>query len=363
MDLDAKHPDARILIIDDDPTLTRLFADLLESAGYRAIVTLNQPSDFSRVFVEVAPDLVLLDLNMPQMSGFEILAWIRALGSNGFMPVLVLTGDATLETKRRALAAGAKDFLTKPPDMMETLLRIDNLLETRSLHRALESQNAELEIQVQERTRALREALGDLARLHGDLRASHEDTVRRLAAAAELRDGETALHLQRIGAYAATLASAAGFDEAEAETLRLAAPMHDIGKICVPDRVLMKRSVLTGTEYAIMKTHADIGRRILEGSESPLLRTAATIAWTHHEHWNGRGYPRGMAGEEIPIVGRVVAIADAFDSMTSARRYREAVSRENAIELMEANGGTQFDPELIKVFASAIGDLQTIALP
>jgi putative two-component system response regulator len=362
---DAIYTDARIVVVDDEPDMTSLLDAILQTAGYSNVTCLHDPREFQRAFPELAPDLVLLDLGMPGVQGSEILSWIRVLTPvETYLPVLVLTGHSDAETKRRALADGASDFLAKPPDIDETLLRIGNLLETRMLHTRLQSEKDELEHRVAERTEDLALALGDLAKAHTELRSLQEETIRRLAAAAEFRDGETARHLERIGIYSAILAGAIGMDDESCDLIRLASPMHDIGKISVPDRVLLKTTLLTPAEYEVMKTHSEIGYRILAGSNSLLLATAARIALTHHERWDGGGYPRGLAGEDIPLEGRIVAVADAYDSMTSVRRYKDAIQPSRAAELLRADVGTHFDPSLVDAFLAATMDrTETITVP
>ncbi len=286
------------------------------------------------LFAAVRPDLVLLDLMMPHLDGYEVMRRLAPLTPAGtHLPVIVLTADTNPDTRRRALASGATDFLTKPFDVVEVALRVRNLLQVRKLAQSLEGQ-------VRERTR--------------DLEAARVEVVERLAAAAEYRDDDTGQHTRRVGDLAARIAAALGRPADEVETLRLAAPLHDVGKIGVPDSILMKPGRLTPDEFAVMKTHAAIGGRILAGARFPLLLTAEAVARTHHERWDGTGYPAGLAGEAIPLAGRVVAVADVYDALTHARPYKAAWSPADAADEIRRQAGTQFDPAVVAAFLRGV---------
>jgi putative two-component system response regulator len=250
----------------------------------------------------------------------------------------MLTADATEESKQRALSSGARDFLTKPFSQPELLLRVRNLLEVQSLHDRLREQNANLEQKIVERTR--------------DLEHARLEILFRLALAAEYRDDHTQEHARRIGRTCALLARCLGLDQAEVDLIGQAAPLHDIGKIGIPDDVLLKPGKLTDSEFAAIKTHTTIGAEILAGSESPLLNLAEEIALTHHERWDGTGYPQQLAGEAIPPAGRIAAIADVFDALTHDRPYKQAWPTELAINEVIGQRGKQFDPQVVDAFAS-----------
>ena len=252
------------------------------------------------------------------------------------MPVLVLTADVTDDTKHQALALGARDFLTKPFDAEEVRLRVANLLEVRQLQLELQAQADELEESVEERTREL-----DQARL---------EVVQRLALAAEYRDDDTHQHAQRIGDASALLAAGLGLAATTVRRVRWAAPLHDIGKIAIPDAILLKPGPLTAEEREVIKSHTLIGGRILAGSQSELLRMAAEIAVSHHERWDGEGYPSGLAGTEIPLVGRLVAVADVFDALAHRRPYKGPWPVDRAVAEISGHGGSQFDPAIVEVF-------------
>jgi putative two-component system response regulator len=277
-----------------------------------------------------------------------------------FLPVIVLTADVATDVRRRALAAGASDFLTKPFDATEVLLRIRNILRTRSLHVALESQNEVLDRRVRERTASLAQAVQRLTRSENATRRATEETIHRLAAAAELRDEETGSHIQRMSRYAALLAGRAGLDADRCELIRLASLLHDIGKIGVPDGILRKPGTLTPEEFEAMKEHAAIGCAVLAGSEAEVLQLAATIARTHHERVDGTGYPGGISAEAIPLEGRIAAIADVFDALTSPRIYRPAFSVDEAVHVMREGRGRHFDPALLDAFLDGIDDVLAI---
>jgi putative two-component system response regulator len=330
----------RILIIDDEPANVRMLECVLSEGGYRNYRAITDPRQTLQVLDEFKPDLILLDLLMPYVDGFLVLKQIaRQAAPDSYLPILVLTADVTRKTKQKALSAGAHDFLTKPFDITEALLRIRNLLETRLLHLQLAHQNTVLEQKVKERTRDLEEAQYEM--------------LERLSIAAEYRDDETDEHAKRVGLMSERLAIALGVSAERAAVIRRAAALHDIGKIGIPDAILLKPGKLTPEEMQIMRTHTVIGSRILSGSLSALLQTAEVIASTHHERWDGKGYWRGLAGEAIPLEGRIVTVADAFDAMTHDRPYRRALSLDTALNELCRNSGKQFDPTVV---AALVGE-------
>ncbi len=346
--LDTRLKDAAILVVDDEGSNVLLLKRLLTQAGYTNVRSTTDPRQVLSLYSAAPPDLILLDLHMPHLDGFAVMeALAPQIPAGTYLPILVLTADITPEAKRRALAIGAKDFLTKPFDHTEVLLRIRNLLETRYLHRQLQGQNRLLEEKVRERTLELEEARIEI--------------LERLAVAAEYRDDATGQHAQRVGQTAAALAHGVGLAETQVELIRRAAPLHDIGKIGIPDGILLKPGALTGEEFEIMKAHTIIGARILSGSRFPLLQLAEEIALTHHERWDGTGYPRGLRDEQIPLAGRIVAIADAFDAMTSDRPYRKALSWAEVWDLLWGGAGTQWDEQLVRTFAATMSEEQGVA--
>jgi len=333
------HSAARIVIVDDEPANVRLLERILQQAGYTDLTSTTDPRDALALCKETEPDLILLDLHMPHVDGFAVMAELRPLlADDNYLPILVLTADITRDAKQRALSGGAKDFLTKPIDSIEVVLRIKNLLDTRFLHLQLQDQNVILEEKVRVRTHELEEARMEI--------------LDRLARAAEFRDDATGEHTRRVGETAAALASTLGLPAAEVELIGRVAPLHDVGKIGIPDAILLKADRLTVEEFEVMKTHTTIGADILAGSRFPLLQLAQEIALTHHERWDGAGYPRGLKGEAIPLAGRIVAVVDAFDAMTHDRPYRKALSTQAAWEIFWEGAGAQWDAGLVEALAS-----------
>ena len=326
---------ARILIIDDEPPNVELLRRLLERAGFSRIHSTSDPRDARSLYVEFRPDLILLDLHMPHMDGLAVMEELNQIAESTYLPILILTGDVSQEARRDALSRGAKDFLNKPFSSDEVLLRIGTLLETRFLYLQIQTQNQVLEAKVRERTR--------------ELEAAQLEIIERLAKAAEFRDDNTGRHTERVGQMAALLATEIGLPESEVSLIRRAAPLHDVGKIGIPDSILLKLGKLTPSEFELVKTHTSIGARILSGSRFPILRTAEEIAFSHHERWDGSGYA-GLSADAIPLSGRIVAVADVFDALTQKRPYKEAWSVDEAIAEIKRQRGRQFDPDLVEAF-------------
>jgi len=328
-----RFTDARILVVDDEETNVHALTRILRASGYGNVISTTDPVAVVGLYLEHDPDVVLLDLHMPKLDGLGVLQQLRsAAGPQAYVPVLVLTGDYSPEARRRALSEGAKDFLTKPFEVGEVLLRIRNLLETRYLHREITTQNHLLEERVRQRT--------------VELEGAYLDTLERLASAAEFRDDETGRHTERVGEVAALLGSALDLPEEDLFLIRRAAPLHDVGKIGIPDAILRKPGPLTSEEWEVMKTHATIGARILSGGRSRVVQLAEEIALYHHEQWDGEGYPAGVAGEAIPLPGRLVMVADVYDALTSDRVYREAWPAEKVLAYIRQYAGKRFDPRI-----------------
>lgn len=325
---------ARLLIVDDEPTNVRLLQRILERAGYTQVLGTVDSRDAERMVEQFDPDLVLLDLHMPYLDGFAVLKQLGPrLNGRRHLPVLILTGDATPEAKHGALSLGAKDFVTKPFDASEVVLRIRNLLETRLLYRALERDNGVLETLVKARTRELDDAQIEI--------------VERLARAAEIRDDDTGRHTQRVARQSALLAEALGAGDRFVALIRRAAPLHDVGKIGIPDGILLKAGKLTANEIEIVQSHTVIGARILSGGHSDLVKMAERIALSHHERWDGGGYPQGLSGEAIPLEARIVGLADFLDALTHRRPYRPAAPLDEALDMVTKERGHHFDPALV----------------
>jgi putative two-component system response regulator len=348
---------AKVLIVDDQGANVRVLEKVLRRAGYTNLVSITDSRQVLPMFKTDPPDIVLLDLAMPHIDGFGVMHqlqdWILSSRRN-YLPVLVLTSDVTADAKQRSLSMGAKDFLTKPFDFTEVQLRVTNLLEARALHLELMDQNHLLEERVESRTAELWEAVVKVEEAYEKLRSSQEETIHRLSIAAEFRDDETAQHIHRMSHYCALLASRSGESEERSKVFRLASKMHDVGKIGTPDSILLKPGRLTPDERAIMEQHAEMGYYILEHPTSELLQLAASIALTHHEKVDGTGYPRGLRDEVIPVEGRISAIADVFDALTTNRVYRKAFPMERALEMLRDGRGTHFDAGLLDLFFEAM---------
>jgi putative two-component system response regulator len=331
--------ESRILIVDDDPGVVRSLCRILRRDGFTRIASTTDPRQAGELFLRFGPDLVVLDLRMPELDGFRVMEQLAPLMPEGvFLPVVVLTGDSATEVKRRALAQGAHDLLLKPFDVVEVTLRIRRLLETRLLHLRLAEQNLTLEMRVRERTRQRDKA--------------QREMLQRLAAAGEARDDDTGRHTQRVGRLAARVASAIGLPPQQVRLIRQAAPLHDIGKLGIPDAVLLKPGKLSPDEFEIMKRHTIIGARILADGHCDVVRVAGQIARSHHERWDGTGYPDRLAGEAIPIEARIVGLVDVYDALTHDRPYRPAWTEQRVLDHVAGERGRHFDPALCDVFLS-----------
>lgn len=328
---------AKILVVDDERTNVRLIERILQRSNYVNIKSITDPRQAMEAFLELQPDLVILDLFMPHIDGYTLMAQLcEAIPENTYLPILVLTADASTQAKQRALSAGAKDFLTKPLNAVEVILRIKNLLKTRLLYLQIQRQNDVLEKRVRERTR--------------DLEDAQVEVLKRLARAAEFRDDNTGHHAHYIGVLASQIAQILGMPADQVELIRLTAPLHDLGKIGIPDKILLKATPLTPEEFEQVKSHTTIGARILMGSHFAVLQMAEEIALTHHERWDGNGYPLRLQGEHIPLTGRIVAVADTFDTLTRTRPGKRALKSSEAIEIILRESGRAFDPNVVKAF-------------
>jgi len=342
--------DASILVVDDQPINVKLLVRMLEIEGYHNIETTTDPEEVVDIYKKRPFDLVLLDLKMPKMDGFDVInALYDAMQNeleNDYVPILVLTAQTDKASMHRALISGARDFMTKPFDKIELTARISNLIEVRMLHRMKRMQAKLLETEVKARTRALEE--------------SQLEIIQSLGRAAEYRDNETGMHIVRLGKMSELLGKELGLNERECDLLREASPMHDLGKIGIPDHVLLKPGKFEPEEWEVMKTHSRIGAEILAGHKTDLLQLAAIIAESHHEKWDGSGYPDGLSGHEIPMAARIVALVDVFDALTSARPYKEAWTVEAAVKYIDENSGKHFDPEVVAAFHKIMPEVVTI---
>lgn len=326
----------KILIVEDDAITLELFSHILSAIPDVTLIDMADPLEALAWCVENEPDLLLLDYIMPNMNGLEFLLGFRSLPGKAQIPVIMTTADVDRDIRYTALQKGVSDFLNKPVDRVELLARVSNMLTLRRSQRKLSHRARWLADEVRKAT--------------ATITAREKEVILRLSRAAEYRDPETGTHLLRMAAYSSLIASNLGLSIDEQNLINDAAPMHDIGKVGIPDHILLKPGPLDADEIALIRMHPKIGEDILSRSNSPLLQTAATIALSHHEKYNGSGYPYGLRGEQIPLYGRIAAVADAFDALTSTRPYKPAVSMHNAAALLTEGSGQVFDPECVEAF-------------
>lgn len=343
---DYMNATTRIFVVDDEPINLKLLDKLLASQGYRQVVQIQDPREVLERYQEARPDLILLDINMPHLDGYQVMAQLQALDDPLLPPIIFLTAKDDRSHLLKALNEGARDFVGKPFDRTELLMRVRNLLDAQLANRLLNDQKSVLEEMVRVRTEALNE--------------TRLQVVQRLGRAAEYRDNETGLHILRMSQVSTLLARSLGWSEQDCELMLHASPMHDVGKIGIRDDILLKPGRLTVEEFEIMKTHASIGADMLAGDDSELLKLAHTIALTHHEKWDGSGYPGGLVGEAIAQAGRIVAVADVFDALTSVRPYKAAWSVADALTYLTENSGKHFDPEVVVHFIRLLPEILTV---
>jgi putative two-component system response regulator len=346
--------ETRILIVDDEEPVRRLLSRLLERNGY-SCATAQDAAEATAALEVDNFDLLLTDMSMPGDSGLDLIRTSSELYPD--LATVMVTGLDDREIANEALAMGAYGYIIKPFESNEILISVTNALRRRSLEIENRGQQTRLEQMVKERTAELWNAIRHLETTQESLRQSREETVKRLSIAAEFRDDETGRHIQRMSRYCALLAREMGADSERGETIRMASQMHDVGKLGIPDNILRKPGPLTPDERKIMQRHCEIGWRILSGSKSELLDVAATIALSHHERIDGAGYPGGLSGNEIPFEGRVAAIADVFDALTTDRIYRTALPLGRALEIMRDGRGSHFDAEALDVFFDALDEV------
>lgn len=361
---------AKIMIVDDEPLNVMTFRQHLKMEGYENFVTTSDAREALHLLRSEKPDVLLLDIRMPEISGLDIL---RVTGLDPVLqhiPVLILTAASDPATRKQALDLGASDFLQKPIDPNELLPRVRNAIVIKKHYDMASSEAARLEQQVERRTR--------------QLEATRQQLILCLARAAEHRDNDTGNHVIRVGRYTAIIARQMGYPDNRLEMLEQAAQLHDVGKIGIPDSILFKPGKLGHDEYDLMKRHCALGRQIIEPisekewnilkthtrigesmlhvRSSSLLMLAARIAQTHHERWDGKGYPLGLQGEDIPLEGRIVAVADVFDALSSKRPYKDPFPRQKCFDILREGRSTQFDPAVIDAFFDCADEIVEIQL-
>ena len=335
-----------IMLVDDEAANIKLLERTLRSDGYSNLYSTTDPRTVLDLFQKHKFDLIILDLNMPFMDGFEVMRQLQSLDRDGIPPILVLTAQHDHEYLVHALQIGASDYVTKPFSIEELLVRVRNLIQVQLYHAFIRERNQHLEELVHERTRELYD--------------TRLQIVRRLGRAAEYRDNETGMHIIRMSKMAMILAESSGMSSRDCELILNASPMHDIGKIGIPDYILLKPGKLNPAEWEIMKTHTTIGAEILSGDDSELLSMSRIIALSHHEKWDGSGYPEGLKGEQIPLVGRIVALSDVFDALASPRPYKNGWTLEATMKYIDDNRGKHFEPRLVDLFKERIDDILAI---
>jgi putative two-component system response regulator len=357
--------EAKIVVIDDEPINVRIIAAFLRREGLCRVATFMDPRAALDAVRRDAPDLILTDLRMPGLDGLDLIREFRADPRLALLPVIVLSASSDAETRAEALRLGATDFLNKPFDPVELSPRVRNALLLKAHQDDLRRRAETLESLVRVRT--------------AELEASRREVIHCLARAAEFRDNETGRHVIRVGRYAAIIAARIGCGRAECELIELAAPLHDIGKIGIPDSVLLKPGTLTADEYEQMKRHAAMGEQIVRplgddawatpptsagttvpATASPILVLASRIAGSHHERWDGTGYPHGLAGEAIPLEGRITAVADVFDALSNARPYKPAFPLAKCLAILDEGRGSHFDPAVLDAFHAGLDEILAV---
>lgn len=340
--------DSRILVVDDDDVMRQIVTLFLEDEGAEVRTAKNGLDGLDKLD-EVGADLIIVDVMMPLMDGFEFAKTVKSRNETREIPVILLTSLSDREARLRGLACGAEDFLSKPVDRVELVMRARNLLRLKAANDALSDRANVLEKTVRDRTQEVRETRLDL--------------IRCLAAAMDCRDNETGMHITRLSKYSEKIAQVMELGAEREDLILHASPLHDIGKVGIPDAVLQKPGVLTESEWQVMRTHPELGHKVLEmGQPSDLIECAKSIALHHHERWDGGGYPYGISGEDIPLAARIVAVADVYDALTSRRPYKEPWEKDRVRDYVKQESGKHFDPKVVSAFFEVASEIDCISV-
>lgn len=348
---------AKVLVVDDEVYIREIISRWLAKDGYECLTAENGEKAL-KILEENNIAIMISDIMMPGISGLELLALAKEKYDD--LAVIMATAVDDRQVGTQALELGAYGYVIKPLDRNEILINVANGLHLRKLEIENRRHRQELENLVQERTLELQQTIHKLQETEKELSIAQEETIQRLAMAAEFRDDETAFHTVRMGNYCQILATRLGLQPSEVELIRTSSPLHDVGKIGTPDNILLKPGKLTPEEFEIIKEHTVIGHRLLSNSKSIMLEKAAVIAWTHHEKFDGSGYPRGLSGEDIPLTGRVAAICDVFDALTSDRVYKKAYSIDKALSIILEGRGKHFDPVISDLFMDSMDEISAV---
>ena len=334
---------AKILIVEDDPLNANLLREILEEDGYFNIFMTQDPFQVLTLHEKNKFDIILLDIQLPGMSGIQVLENLQRASKGDFLPVIMLTAHNDRNIRRKVLEAGARDFISKPYENWEVLLRIRNILQIKFYYSQQIYRVDLMESEVSRRTKEIRETQFEI--------------IQRLAVAGELRDNETGAHVKRMSHICSLLASKRGVTAEFAELMLYASAMHDVGKIGIPDSILLKSKKLSTAEWEIMQQHPKIGARIIGNHNSPLISMAREISLFHHERWDGSGYPHGISGDQIPVSARIAAISDVFDALTSDRPYKKAWSIDKSVEMIKGESGKHFEPLMVNILVDSLAEI------
>lgn len=342
----------KIFVVDDEERNLKLMEAMLVPLGYEVHLAVDGQDALDRIR-DIMPDLLLLDVMMPRVDGFEVARQVKDDDETKTIPVVMVTALSDISDRIKALEAGADDFLSKPVDLTELRARVASLLKVKAYNDYMKNYQKTLEEEVRKRTK-------ELQRAYSLIKRSSFDTIYRLTRASEYKDEDTGAHIIRMSNYSAEIARAMNLSDTVAENILYSAPMHDVGKIGIPDAILLKPGKLNDEEWKIMKQHTAIGGSILEGSEYPILKMGHMIAMNHHEKWDGTGYPAGKKGREIPLAAQIVSVSDVFDALTSKRPYKEAWPLEKSYDTIRSMSGSSFNPAVVDAFFSITDKIESI---